>query len=396
MAPSPGEKKSTVTYLLKPGELTLKGGNRESFEGILKRNLGKMLRSPGARIEMTSGRFYVHCPEDYCAETENALARLLGIAGWAKARICEKKPEVLLAAIAEEGRNLWDRGLKSFKIEARRTDKSFPLDSYGIRCAGGNAVLEAAPGLKVDVKNPQGIINVEIRERAYIYGDSRRGLQGLPVGTAGRGLLLLSGGIDSPVAGFMMAGRGMGIDAVHFHAWPYTSAEARQKAVRLAEILGRYTLGVRLYAPGFTPVQQRIKERAPLPWATVLLRMAMMEAAEKIALKLRAKCLITGESLSQVASQTVENISCTQSRIKLPVLRPLIGMDKESIIRKSVDIGAYETSILPYEDCCVLFSPPHPVLRGDPEEAGRLYEALELDELLAEALAGAAMEKCGF
>jgi thiamine biosynthesis protein ThiI len=392
MASSSEEKKPDLTYLVKPGELTLKGGNRESFERILKRNLEKMLL-PGAKIGKTPGRFYVHCPEEEAAETEAALGRLLGIAGWARARKCEKKPELLLAAIAAEGKAFWEQGIKTFKIEARRTDKNFPLDSYAIRCAGGEAVLEAAPGLMVDVKDPQGIINVEIREKAYIYGNSRRGLQGLPVGTAGRGLLLLSGGIDSPVAGFMMAGRGMGIDAVYFHAWPYTSAEARQKAVRLAEILGRYTLGIRLYVAGFTPVQQRIKERAPPAWTTVLLRMAMMEAAEKIARKLRAKCLITGESLSQVASQTVENISCTQSRIKLPVLRPLIGMDKETIIRKAEAIGTYETSILPYEDCCVLFSPPHPVLRGDPEEAGRLYEALELEKLLDEALAAAEVEK---
>jgi thiamine biosynthesis protein ThiI len=246
------------------------------------------------------------------------------------------------------------------------------------------------------VRNPQGIISVEIREKAYIYGNSRRGLQGLPVGTAGRGLLLLSGGIDSPVAGFMMASRGMGIDAVYFHAWPYTSEEARQKVVRLAEIAGQYTLGIRLFTVGFTPVQKRIKERAPLPWTTVLLRMAMMECAEKIARKIKAKCLITGESLSQVASQTIENIRCTQSRIGIPVLQPLIGMDKESIIRKAETIGTYGTSILPYEDCCVLFSPPHPILRGDPEEAARLYEALELDPLIHQAITEAVTEKCGF
>ncbi|MDR1239578.1 MAG: tRNA 4-thiouridine(8) synthase ThiI [Treponema sp.] len=385
-----------ITYLLKPGELTLKGGNRESFEGILRRNLMRLLAPAGARLEMTAGRFFVQCPAENGALVEETLGRFIGIAGWAKTRVCEKTPAAVLAAIAEEGKKFLEAGIRRFKIEARRTDKSFPLDSYGIRCAGGNAALEAAPGLVVDVKNPQGIISVEIREKAYIYGDSRRGLQGLPVGTAGRGLLLLSGGIDSPVAGFMTASRGMGIDAVYFHAWPYTSAEARQKVVRLAEIIGRYTLGVRLYVVIFTKVQQRIRERAPLPWATVLLRMAMMEAAEKIALRIRAKCLITGESLSQVASQTIENISCTQSRIKLPVLRPLIGMDKESIIRKSEAIGAYETSILPYEDCCVLFSPPHPVLRGNPDEAARLYDALDLETLMTEALAEAAMEKCGF
>ncbi|MDR0623433.1 MAG: tRNA 4-thiouridine(8) synthase ThiI [Treponema sp.] len=365
-SPSRGDKTPQITYLLKPGELTLKGGNRESFEGVLRRNLTRMLQFTGARVEMTSGRFYVFCPEDQGAAVEEALGRLFGISGWAKTRACEKTPGAVLAAVAEEGKNFQAAGIRTFKIEARRTDKSFPLDSYGIRCAGGNAVLEAAPGLKVDVQNPQGIIYVEIRERAYVYGNSRRGLQGLPVGTAGRGLLLLSGGIDSPVAGFMMAGRGMGIDAVYFHAWPYTSEEARQKVIRLAEIVGSYTLGIRLYVAGFTKVQQRIKERAPLPWTTVLLRMAMMECAEKIARKIKARCLITGESLSQVASQTIENISCTQGRTGLPVLRPLIGMDKDSIIRKAEAIGTYETSILPYEDCCVLFSPPHPIRAAIP------------------------------
>jgi thiamine biosynthesis protein ThiI len=218
----------------------------------------------------------------------------------------------------------------------------------------------------------------------------------LPVGTAGRGLLLLSGGIDSPVAGYLMASRGMKIDAVYFHAYPYTSEEARQKVIRLAEILGRFSLGVRLYTVSFTQVQMRIRERAPIIWTTVLLRMAMMECAERLALMRRDKCLISGESLSQVASQTIENIACTQSRIRLPLLRPLIGLDKETIIQIASSIGTYETSILPYEDCCVLFSPPHPILRGDAEEAARLYEGLELEPLLKEALTEGTVEKCAF
>jgi thiamine biosynthesis protein ThiI len=248
----------------------------------------------------------------------------------------------------------------------------------------------------VDVHRPQAVINVEIRDRAYVYGMERKGLRGLPVGTAGRGLLLLSGGIDSPVAGFMMLSRGMRVDAVYFHAYPYTSDEARQKAVRLAEVLGRYALGVKLYTVGFTAVQLRIKESAPEPWSTVLLRMAMMECAEKLARKTGLKCLVTGESLSQVASQTIENLSCTQSRIRLPVLRPLIGMDKEDIIRKAESIGAYAISILPYDDCCVIFSPPHPVLRGNPQEAGELYDKLDLAGLIEEALRTCTVEKCAY
>jgi thiamine biosynthesis protein ThiI len=186
----------------------------------------------------------------------------------------------------------------------------------------------------------------------------------------------------------------MGIDAIHFHAYPYTSAEAKQKVIRLAEIAGSYCMGIHLYMVPFTPVQVRIKERAPLPWTTVLLRMAMMEAAEKAALKIKSKCLITGESLSQVASQTIENLNCTQSRIHLPVLRPLIGSCKESIIGESQRIGAFEVSIQPYEDCCTLFSPPHPVLRGSLHEANELYEALGLEPLIDEALRNYELVKC--
>jgi thiamine biosynthesis protein ThiI len=383
-------------YLLKLGELTLKGGNRDEFERILKRNLQDMLRGTDAKVAIVPGRFFLRCPAEAEAAVEDVLEHLMGIAGWAKTMIAGKTMEALCAACVSQGKALFERGARSFKIEARRTDKSFPLDSYGIAREAGGAVLDAVPGLRVDVHHPQGIIEVEIREKAYIYSFGRKGRRGLPVGTAGRGLLLLSGGIDSPVAGYMMASRGMKIDAVYFHAYPYTSEEARQKVVRLAEIVGRYSLGIRLYTVCCTEVQKRIKEQAPEPWTTVLLRMAMMEGAEKLAKLRRSKCLISGESLSQVASQTIENITCTESRVRLPVLRPLIGMDKESIIRTAQEIGTYETSILPYEDCCVLFSPPHPVLRGTPAEANRLYEGLELGDLLNTAVRECVIEKCAF
>ena len=385
-----------ATWLLKLGDLTLKGGNREGFERILKRNILAMLGKEGGGVETASGRFYVNCREEDAERTENILSRLFGISGWARTVCCEKTVDAVLRACEEEGRKLFRRGTGTFKIEARRTDKSFPLDSWGICREGGDAVRRAVPELRVDVKNPGGIIEVEIRERAYIYGNARKGLRGLPVGTAGRGLLLLSGGIDSPVAGFLMASRGMGIDAVYFHAYPYTSDEARRKVLRLAEIVGSYTMGIRLWTVNFTEVQRRIRDRAPAGWTTVLLRMAMMEGAEKIARGTGDKCLITGESLSQVASQTIENLRCTESRTGLPVLRPLIGADKESIIGIAEKIGTYETSILPYEDCCVLFSPSHPVLRGTVEEAERLYETLEPEDLVNGALREAMIEKCGF
>ncbi|MCL2043379.1 MAG: tRNA 4-thiouridine(8) synthase ThiI [Treponema sp.] len=383
-----------MIWLLKPAELSLKGGNRKLFELALKRNLQTALAGCNVQITMRTGRIFLHGTEMEQAVIEDALRRLIGISGWAQTRSLPKTIEEVLAACVDEGKKLHAQGITSFKIEARRTDKSFPHDSYALRCMGGQAVLDAVPGMIVNIHNPGAVIRIEIREKAYIYSDAQKGLGGLPVGTAGRGLLLLSGGIDSPVAGFLMASRGMGIDAVHFHAYPYTSEEAKQKTIRLAQILGSYCMGIRLYIVGFTKVQMRIKESAPLPWSTILLRMAMMDCAEKIARKIKCKCIITGESLSQVASQTIENLTCTQNRMILPVLRPLIGMDKDSIIKKAEQIDTYKTSIEPFEDCCVLFNPPHPILHGDPSEANRLYEALELEQLIEEALRDCEIIKC--
>lgn len=359
-------------------------------------NLSRML-SAGEnkiRIRTTDGRYYIECNDDKSQIVENVLSHLAGISGWAKTTTCEKNLEAILGACVEEGRKLEQRGVTTFKINARRTDKSFQADSYKLCCLAGDAVTDAVKSLTVKIKEPQDIINIEIREKAYVYSGGEKGLGGLPVGTAGKGLLLLSGGIDSPVAGFLMSCRGMNVDAIHFHAYPYTSQEAKQKAVTLAEIIGSYCMGIKLYILNFTQVQMKIKEKSPAKWATVLLRMAMMEASEKTAEKTKCKCLITGESLSQVASQTIENLSCTQSRIKLPVLRPLIGLSKENIIKEAHRIGTYSVSIQPYEDCCVLFNPPHPVLYGDAAEANALYERLEIEQLIDEALQNYELVKC--
>ena len=385
-----------LTWLLKMGELTLKKDNRKEFEKILRRNLQKMLAGRNIQIVIRNGRFYVHGPEEDSAVIEDALGRLFGISGWALANAVTKNTEAVLAACIDEGRKIASMGIGTFKIEARRTDKSFPLESYGLRCRCGEAVANANPDLKVDIHNPGAVIQIEIREKAYIYSNAKKGLCGLPVGTAGRGLLLLSGGIDSPVAGFLMASRGMGIDAVHYHTYPYTSEEAKQKTITLAKTLSRYSMGMRLYVPCFTKIQMRIKDRSPLPWSTILLRMAMMECAEKIARRIKNKCIITGESLSQVASQTIENLSCTQSMAALPVLRPLIGMDKEAIIRKAEQIGTYRISIEPHQDCCVLFSPPRPVLHGSLHEAMQLYQQLELEPLINEALGECEIHELSF
>jgi thiamine biosynthesis protein ThiI len=393
--------------LVKLGELTLKGGNREGFEQILRRNMTTLLRaaSPGFKLESRAGRIYIHCTsEDAAEKAEQALSRLAGIAGWARTRKTGKTVDEIIAACAAEGKKLLDSGAKSFKVEARRTDKSFPLTSYEICKAAGDVIRGEAPELRVDVKNPEAVISVEIREKAYIYGTGKKGRRGLPTGSAGRGLLLLSGGIDSPVAGCLMAGRGMGLDAVYFHTPPYTSSQALEKTIRLAEITGSYAMGMHLFIVNFTEVQKRIAEKGPAEWSTVLLRMAMMEAASLIAQKTKTKCLITGESLSQVASQTIENLSCTESRSRFPVLRPLIGIDKEAITALAKEFGTYETSILPFADCCVLFSPAHPVLRGRVDEAAALYEALELGAgnsqektgLLYDALKNTEVKKCGY
>jgi thiamine biosynthesis protein ThiI len=347
------------------------------------------------KIKTTNGRYYIECLQEKSDIAELLLSRMIGISGWAKTEACEKNIDDVLALCVEEGKKLSHSGIKTFKIEARRTDKSFPINSYGLCCRAGDAVSNAVKDLTVNIPNPQDVIRIEIRDKAYVYSGGKKGLGGLPVGSAGRGLLLLSGGIDSPVAGFLMAARGMSIDAIHFHSYPYTSQEAKQKAVRLAEITGFYCPGIRLFILNFTQVQMRIKERAPGEWLTVLLRMAMMEAAEKTALRSKSKCLITGESLSQVASQTIENLSCTQSRIKLPILRPLVGFSKENIIKEAQRIGTFEVSIQPYEDCCTLFNPPHPVIHGDPVQANALYEALELEPLIDEAMQNYELVKCG-
>jgi thiamine biosynthesis protein ThiI len=376
-------------YLLKFGELTLKGGNRETFIRVLMRNLAAMLRGTGASITRTEGRLYVSCPTEQAAACEDVFSHLAGISGWARAHRSEKTVEALIEAAVDEARLCQSAGARSFKVEARRTDKSFPLTSYQICCMAGERIKSAIPALKVDVHSPEAVVNIEVRERAYIYGAEWRGLRGLPAGVSGRGMLLLSGGIDSPVAGYLMALRGMRIFAAYFHAYPYTPDEARQKVVRLAEIIGGYAMGVNLSVVSFTGVEQRIKDGAPPEWSTVLLRMAMMDCASTLAAGKRCKCLITGESLGQVSSQTIENMTCAESRARLPVLRPLCGLDKESIIRRAIKIGTYETSILPYQDCCTIFSPPHPVLHASLNEAAALYEGLDMAPLLHEAAASA-------
>lgn len=371
-----------MTYLAKIGELTLKGSNIKEFENLLKHNAAKYIEGLGCNITLRAGRLYIDCDESAAQRVEFMLSHLIGITGWAKAAVCEKTIEDINRTVFEIAKKEAERGCKTFKIDARRSDKNFPLNSYQICCEAAGDV-EAI--MKVDVHKPDTILYVEVRERVFVFADSNIGCRGLPVGSSGKGLLLLSGGLDSPVAGYRMLRRGMKIECCYFHSYPYTSEEAKQKVVDLAQKLAYYGITTYLNVIPFTEVQMRIKERAPDSWSTLMLRVCMMKLANRLARRCNAKCIITGESVGQVASQTIENMTVTEHFAEFPLLRPLCGMDKEEIIRDSYFIGTYDISILPYEDCCVLFSPRHPVLRATSEDAEKIYNSLEVEQLIDKA-----------
>ena len=371
-----------MTYLAKLGELTLKGSNLQEFENLLTKNTKKCLAEKNVKIQLRAGRLYIECEEEDCQAVEFTLNHLLGITGWAKTVTCEKSIESINEAVFEIAKIQAEKGAKTFKIDARRSDKKFPLNSYQICCESAGKVESI---MKVDVHKPDVVIYVEVREKVFVYVDSNVGCRGLPVGSSGKGLLLLSGGLDSPVAGYRMLRRGMKIECCYFHSYPYTSEEAKQKVVTLAQKLAYYGITTYLNIIPFTDVQMKIKEKAPEAWSTLILRVCMMKVANILAKRCNAKCIITGESVGQVASQTIENMTVTEHFSEFPLLRPLCGMDKEEIIKDAYFIDTYETSILPYEDCCVLFSPRHPVLRGTVEQAEEIYKSLEVDDLINEA-----------
>lgn len=371
-----------MTYLAKLGELTLKGSNLQEFENLLTKNTKKCLAGKNVKIQLRAGRLYIECEEEDYQAVEFTLNHLLGITGWAKTVTCEKSIEAINEAVFEIAKIQAEKGAKTFKIDARRSDKKFPLNSYQICCESAGKVESI---MKVDVHKPDVVIYVEVREKVFVYVDSNVGCRGLPVGSSGKGLLLLSGGLDSPVAGYRMLRRGMKIECCYFHSYPYTSEEAKQKVVTLAQKLAYYGITTYLNIIPFTDVQMKIKEKAPEAWSTLILRVCMMKVANILAKRCNAKCIITGESVGQVASQTIENMTVTEHFSEFPLLRPLCGMDKEEIIKDAYFIDTYETSILPYEDCCVLFSPRHPVLRGTVEQAEEIYKSLEVDDLINEA-----------
>lgn len=383
-------------YLIKIGEMSLKGGNKAFFERRLKTNTLELLRGVKPKITIRDRRFYLDVDEQYIDRVEEALSRTFGIVAFTRTRRCEKRMEEIQRTAAEEieryagklyGRNYSDIEVASvaFKIEARRTDKSFPFTSYQIANEVGQYLNDRFDFLRVDVKRPEWRVRIEVREDLYIYVEEKEGPGGLPVGSAGRGLLMLSGGIDSPVAGYLMAKRGLKLEAVYFHTYPFTSDEALEKVKTLASTLAPHFIGIRLHVVPFTDFQLRIKERAREDEVTLLMRAGMVRIAEKIAQQTGAGALITGESLSQVASQTIESLRFTGGMSGLPVFRPLIGLDKEEIIRLSRKIGTFETSILPYEDCCTIFSPDHPVVKPKIEKMLDSWEYLDGEELIEKA-----------
>jgi tRNA uracil 4-sulfurtransferase len=317
-------------YLIKIGEILLKLGNRKEFEDRLRSQLNKRFEDAliPHKIEMYPGRYFVTVPEERSSEAEFVLSRTPGVNGYALATKAPKTVDAVLAASLQIASLRIAQGKRTFKAESRRTDKSFPLGSFELSARIGEAVLAAFPESKVDLHHPEFTINAEIRERAYIFADPEPGLRGLPVGSGGKGLLLLSGGIDSPVAGYMMARRGLALEALYFHAYPYTSQEAQDKVISLATVLSTFTGGIRLWTAPFTETQLKIKKDARQDLTTLMMRAAMMRAAQLFAPRIGANCIVTGESLGQVASQTAENMRLSGSLTNYPVLRPLVGMDK--------------------------------------------------------------------
>jgi len=373
-------------FLIKPGEIELKLGNRREFVHRLKEQIQKRLHGIHFDLEEYPGRFFLSVEEKDADFALFVLQHCPGINGIAQTIKSEKRTERILKAAIEIASKEAARGARRFKVETRRSDKSFPLDSYRMSAAAGDAVTQALSSLSVDVHNPDFVIAIEIRERAYIYASTSPGPRGLPVGSQGKGVLLLSGGIDSPVAGYMMARRGLAIESVYFHTYPFTSEEAQKKVEQLARRIAIWTGGMHAWIVSFTEVQLKIKKGGREEANTLMLRMAMMKAADVIASRIKARAIVTGESLGQVASQTAENLRLSQSMTSLPVLRPLIGIDKEETIATARRIGTYAISILPYEDCCVLFSPKHPVLKPDFEDLRAYFSSLELESEILKAV----------
>ena len=377
--------------LCKYGEIVLKGANRKYFEDMLCRQLRQKAKACGHfDIYRSQSTVYIE-PLDEDADIDAmmvAAGKVFGIVAICRAAVCEKNMESILATVKSYiPPHL--AGKRTFKVESKRSDKNFPLDSIQLSREAGGAVLEACPHMRVDVHNPDITVRVEVRETAaYVHPGPVKGAGGMPVGSNGRGLLLLSGGIDSPVAGYMMAKRGLEIEAIHFESFPYTSEMARDKVLRLAQIVSAYNNeSMIVHVVSLTRVQEELVKHCQEDYFTLLLRRYMMAIADKVAKRFKCSALITGESLGQVASQTTEALGVTDPMATRPVFRPCIGMDKEEIVEISRRIGTFETSIEPFEDCCTVFTPRHPRTRPELAKVIAEEQKLDFDALVEEAIA---------
>ncbi|MDY4067169.1 tRNA uracil 4-sulfurtransferase ThiI [Bullifex sp.] len=374
-------------YLIKLGEISLKGQNRALFENRLRHNIKDKLRPYHSNVVKQKGRifFYIdpECPDEVI---DKALSTTFGIIAYAEAVVCEKNMDLIREKAEYLIKKAGLTGKESFKVQSRREDKGFELSSYQISCDLADLIHNIYPDMRVDLTNPDFVLNVEIRSEAYLYTSQKKGIGGLPSGTAGKGILLLSGGIDSPVAGFEMAKRGVNLDCLYFHAYPYTSDEALEKVKTLAKLISPYLGGTRLFVVPFTQQQLYIRDNAYEDETTLMFRACMMQVAERLCNERGYNAIITGEALSQVASQTLPAMAFTDSMTDYLVLRPLVGMDKEEIISISKKIGTYETSILPFEDCCVIFSPKHPVTNPDKKLMTKHFEKLDMGQMLDKAV----------
>lgn len=362
-------------------EISLKGLNKKYFEDLLVTNIRKSIGN-GYRIQKESGRMYI---DGYSDELADKVRKVFGVIGVAEAEITEKEMDKIGEIAIGQMKQL--KGIKTFKVESRRGDKKFPLQSLEISREIGSMILQNVEGLTVDVHNPEVVVNVEIRDKAYLYTKLLKGVAGMPYGSAGKGVLLLSGGIDSPVAGYMMAKRGLELICVYYHSHPYTSERAKEKVVELARKLSVYTGSIKLYVAPFTEIQMQIIEKCKENELTIIMRRYMMQVAEQVAKLENALALVTGESLGQVASQTLESMHVTNSELELPVFRPVVGMDKIDITDIARHIDTFETSILPFEDCCTIFVPKHPKTKPRLDDIKKSEEALDRDQLIANCMA---------
>ena len=379
------------TILLKLGEIVLKGANRRSFEEKLMHNARRRLKPFGKyNVYTRQSTVYVE-PLDETCDMDGAYAameHLFGVVGLARSYPCEKTVEAMRDAAQTY---LADKlnAAKSFKVESKRSDKTFPMTSIQLSQTVGGDLQDAFPHLKVDVHHPEVTVYLEVRDfAAYVHADPDPGAGGLPVGIGGRAVCLLSGGIDSPVAAYMMTKRGLGLEMVHFFSYPYTSEAAKEKVFDLTRKLVPWCGRLTVHVVPFTKIQEEMRRVVPEEYFTLVMRRFMMRIAEAVAERTGCGALITGESLGQVASQTMQAMACTGAVCTLPVFRPLVGMDKEEIVRVARKIDTFETSILPYEDCCTVFTPKHPRTRPQLDEVVAAEAALDIDALIQEAVDG--------